>query len=146
MISNDPYSNACETVPRQTFWPNFKSTEQCGLYSTQKVNVDKGHCMTARACCAQVRAKMGHNSCKNEFRFISLICTYFFIVNIYLSFKYIMFCNGRHMTKCHSFRMTMTTTMPMARPWQYLGFSLKTAKPTMQISASCFLILQHCLK
>ena len=59
------------------------------------------------------KSKKGHNSCKNEFRVIPLVCTYSpFYKNIYFEFYVYMFCNGRDMTKGHRFCPSTTMTMP----------------------------------
>ena len=63
------------------------------------------------------KSKKGHNSCKNEFRTISLIFTYIplFIKNIYFEFQVYKFSNGRNMTNVTFSRPndnTKTKAMP----------------------------------
>ena len=80
------------------------------------------------------KSKNRHNSGKNEFRVISLVCTYAppFTVNMYSYFQVYMFSNGRNMIKCHSFCMTTTMKKMKPRLKQYLRFSPKTAKLKMR--------------
>ena len=48
-----------------------------------------------------MEVQRGHNTCKNEFRVISLVCTYFPLkINIYFEFQVYMLSNVRNMTKC----------------------------------------------
>ena len=87
----------------------------------------------------KIRSKKGHNSCKNEFKVISLVSTYMpFHSEHIFSVSSIKFINDSDMTKCHNFCMTMTMKLPLPRLLHYLGFSRKTTKLKVLILTSIF--------
>ena len=91
------------------------------LLYLKKIRVSKSKIFTENS-----KSKKGHNSCKNEFRVISLVCTYYPPYSKHIFLVTSMLKNGRDMTKYHSFCITTTATTP--RLQQYLGFSPKTAQ------------------